>query len=105
MTHDLSSRIEYSEKYVDDTHEYRYIAPFFPYLLASVVLEFVGGTRDVLFYSFLVCVLRQTRDSTERDAATIARSIADGNRMATIGCPAESWVGALRHPQVGFWLW
>ncbi|KUF91357.1 hypothetical protein AM588_10008231 [Phytophthora nicotianae] len=23
MTHDLSSRIEYSEKYVDDTHEYR----------------------------------------------------------------------------------
>ena len=25
MTHDLSSRIEYSEKYVDDTHEYRYV--------------------------------------------------------------------------------
>lgn len=23
MTHDLSARIEYSEKYVDDTHEYR----------------------------------------------------------------------------------
>lgn len=26
MTHDLSSRIEYSEKYVDDTHEYRCVA-------------------------------------------------------------------------------
>ncbi|KAK1943353.1 Cyclin-dependent kinases regulatory subunit 1 [Phytophthora citrophthora] len=25
MTHDLSSRIEYSEKYVDDTHEYRHV--------------------------------------------------------------------------------
>lgn len=24
MAHDLSARIEYSEKYVDDTHEYRY---------------------------------------------------------------------------------
>ncbi|KAE8960797.1 hypothetical protein PR003_g31328 [Phytophthora rubi] len=26
MTPDLSSRIEYSEKYVDDTHEYRYVS-------------------------------------------------------------------------------
>jgi hypothetical protein len=26
MTHDLSARIEYSEKYVDDHHEYRYVS-------------------------------------------------------------------------------
>ncbi|KAF1333406.1 Cyclin-dependent kinase regulatory subunit 1, partial [Globisporangium splendens] len=25
MAHDLSARIEYSEKYVDDTHEYRHV--------------------------------------------------------------------------------
>ncbi|ETW02174.1 cyclin-dependent kinase regulatory subunit 1 [Aphanomyces invadans] len=25
MTHELAARIEYSEKYVDDTHEYRHV--------------------------------------------------------------------------------
>ncbi|RLN95919.1 hypothetical protein BBJ28_00016047 [Nothophytophthora sp. Chile5] len=35
MTHDLSARIEYSEKYVDDTHEYRCVLSTFIFALRA----------------------------------------------------------------------
>ena len=71
-----------------------YVVDWHLYLYYSVGI-------DVIFvFFFLLLSLVQTCDSAERDAASIAGSFADRDRVASIGRSAEPRLGALCYSQV-----